>query len=290
MIRIFECPDKMLCRIDECLKRCRMGRRCLSLPTLRAIAEQRPWDGKPTTTQLLKGTREAYLEIIHDDLVVNPKDQVFKILGTKGHGLLEQFAEAGEISEERLHDEFASGKLDFYDPEIQALYDYKTWGSYKVMKALGLEIVEKETGEILKSGPNKGKPKMKKEIVHGKPDMWETELQLNHYRILIEAAGYPVRHMFVEAIVRDGGTYMATSRGLTDTVYLIPVKRMPDDEVKAYFENKSKALLKALETSMLPERCSDLENWDGRKCKEYCLVSGHCDYGQKLKEASSNDR
>lgn len=287
MISNFKCPDAIICAISECLKNCRMDRRCLSLPTLRLIAEQRPWEGKPSTTQLLKGTREAYLMIISDDLTEDPKDQVFRILGTKGHELLEQFTETGEISEERLHDEFASGKLDFYDPELKALYDYKTWGSYKVMKALGIEMVDEGTGELYKSGAKKGQEKTHKVVKQGIPDMWEAELQLNHYRLLVEASGFPVKHMFIEAIVRDGGTFSATNRGIKDNAYLIPVKRLPDDEVRAYFKAKSEALLKALETQILPERCSNLECWEGRKCKDYCLVADKCDYGRKLKESEN---
>ncbi len=289
MISNFKCPDSVTYPIKNCLKCCRMGKRCLSLPTLRAIAEQRPWDGKPTTTQLLKGTREAYLEIIHDDLVEDPRDQMFRILGTKGHGLVEQYAAEGEISETRLHDEFASGKLDFYDPVDKILYDYKTWGSYKVMKALGIEMVDEGTGEFYKSGAKKGQEKTHKVKKQGKPDMWEAELQLNHYRTFIEVAGLPVEQMYIEAIVRDGGTFSATNRGITENVYLIPVKKLPDDEVKSYFKAKSQALLKALETRTIPDRCNDLECWDGRKCKDYCLVVDYCDYGLKLKEASGNE-
>jgi hypothetical protein len=285
MIKFFSCPDKEKAQITDCLKKCRMGKRCLSLPTLRLVAEQRPWEGKPSTTQLLKGTREAYLEIIHDDLTEDPKSQMFRILGTKGHGLLEQFTEGAEISETRLHDEFASGKFDFYDPADKILYDYKTWGSYKVMKALGIEMVDEGTGEFYKTGAKKGLEKTHKVPKLGKPDMWEAELQLNHYRLFIEAAGLPVEQMYIEAITRDGGTYSANSRGIKENAYLIPVKRLPDDEVHSYFKAKSQALLKALETNTIPDRCSDLEDWDGRKCKDYCLVADYCDYGQKLKEA-----
>ena len=262
-----------------------MGKRCLSLPTLRAIAEQRPWTGTPSTTQLLKGTREAYLEITHDDLIEDPRDQMFRILGTKGHGLVEQYVADGELGEKRLHDEFASGKLDFYDPESKTLYDYKTWGSYKVMKALGYKQIEVGTGEYFKSGTRKGQEKTKKEIIQGTPDMWEAELQLNHYRTFVEAAGFPVKQMYIEAIVRDGGTFSAANRGIKENVYLISIKKLPDDEVKSYFKTKSTALLKALNEKILPERCSDLENWDGRKCKGYCIVADYCDYGRKLKEA-----
>ena len=285
MINRFKCPDEGLCLIKDCLKCCRMGKRCLSLPTLRAISEQREWDGKPSTTQLLKGTREAYLEIIHDDLIEDPRDQMFRILGTKGHGLVEQYVTDGELGEQRLHDEFASGKLDFYDPESKTLYDYKTWGSYKVMKALGIEMVDEGTGEFYKSGAKKGQEKTHKVIKQGKPDMWEAELQLNHYRTFVEATGFPVEKMFIEAIVRDGGTFSAANRGIKENVYLIPAKKLPDDEVKAYFKAKSTALLKALDEKTLPERCSDLENWDGRKCTGYCIVADYCDYGKKLKEA-----
>lgn len=281
MYKYFQCPDKQLCQINKCLENCRMGFRCLSIPTLRLIAEQRPWTGKPSTTQLLKGTREAYLEIIWDDLIEDPKDQLFRILGTKGHAILEPYA-INELAEIRLQDENATGAFDLYDPENQTLYDYKTWGSYKVMKALGIEVVEVETDEIYKQGPKKGQKKTKKETKQGTPDMKDTELQINHYRIMLEEVGHPVKEMYVEAIVRDGGTYMATSRGITENGYLIPVKRLPDNEVKEYFEAKNKALMTALETKIMPSICSSEERWEDKKCKDFCRVACHCDHGQKF--------
>jgi hypothetical protein len=276
MYKNFECPDGAEIEIQSCLKECQNCDRCLSLPTLRMIAEQRPWTGKPSTTQLLKGTREAYLEIIYDDLTMKPKDQVFRLLGTKAHDMLNKFS-INELSEDRLEDDNATGAFDLYDAENQTLYDYKTWGSYKVMKALGIEMVDVETGEFYKSGEKKGQPKTRKEPRQGTPDMKDTELQLNHYRTLIEAAGFPVKSMLVEAVVRDGGTFSATGRGITENVYLIPVKRLPDEEVKEYFTAKADALTKALETG-ITEPCTNEERWDDRKCKDYCGVNMHCDY------------
>ena len=281
--KYFQCPDKQTVEIENCLKECRMGSRCLSIPTLRLIAEQRPWAGKPSTTQLLKGTREAYLHIVKDDLVMAPKDQLFRILGTKGHAVLEQYTE-NELSEERLSSDVATGAFDLYDPESKTLYDYKTWGSYRVAMALGIEMVEVDTGEVYKTGAKKGQPKTRKEPKFtGNIDNRETELQLNHYRIMLEEAGFPVENIIVEAIVRDGGTMAATSRGITENGYLIPIRRLDDAEVIAYFTGKAEKLKQALETGSC-EKCTAEERWNDRKCQKYCDVAKHCEYGRQFME------
>lgn len=278
---MFKCPDGLEIPFSDCLKSCRMGNRCLSKRTLRMIAEQREWKGEPSTTQLLKGTREAYLEITQTDYSLDPMGELFRVLGSKAHAFLEEFTD-NELTEERLHDDIGSGQFDFYDPEDCGLYDTKTWGSYKVMKALGYRQETVETGEVFKSGARKGLPKTKKVLVQADPDMKDTEIQLNHYRMLLEAAGFEVRSMAVEAIVRDGGTYMAIGRGVDKNGYLIPVKRMPDEEVREYLQTKRDELIFALETEIMPEACTDEECWDGRKCAGYCRVARFCESGLKL--------
>ena len=231
--KYFICPDNQKCEISGCLQSCRMEKRCLSLPTLRAISQQREWTGIPSTTQLLKGTREAWLEIVNDDLIINPQDRMFSLLGTKVHGTLERHAD-NMLSEERISDEVSSGQMDCYDANSMTLYDYKTAGSYKVMQALGIVMVDVPTGEVYKTGEKKGQPKTRKEPQNGQPDMREWELQLNDYRIKLESQGFAVKDMYIEAIVRDGGTIAARSRGIIQNAYLIPVRRMPDEEVKTY--------------------------------------------------------
>ena len=274
--KYFECPDDgRKVTIERCLKDCVKEERCLSLPTLRMIAQQREWTGKPSVTQLLKGTREAYLMIVNDDLVMNPLKQLFRILGTKGHAVLEPYAD-NELSEEKLVSEIVTGTFDLYDPESKILYDYKTWGSYKVAAALGLKVVKVDTGEVYVSGAKKGQPKMKKQIVKGEPDMKDAELQLNYYRIMLEELGFPVEKMAIEAIVRDGGTYIAQSRGIDKNGYVIPVRRIPDKDVIAYFKTKRDQLLNALEKNIVPDFCTAEECWNDRKCKNYCDVSKHC--------------
>ena len=271
--KYFICPDNQKCEISGCLQSCRMEKRCLSLPTLRAISQQREWTGIPTTTQLLKGTREAWLEIVNDDLIINPQDRMFSLLGTKVHGTLERHTD-NMLSEERISDEVSSGQMDCYDANSMTLYDYKTAGSYKVMQALGIVMVDVPTGEFYKTGEKKGQPKTRKEPQNGQPDMREWELQLNDYRIKLESQGFAVKDMYIEAIVRDGGTIAARSRGIIQNAYLIPVRRMPDEEVKAYFKTKADALQSALATEVIPPPCTDEECWERRKCKSP-IVTGN---------------
>jgi len=249
------------------------------------IAEQRPWTGKPSTTQLLKGTREAYLEITQTGYSLDPMGELFRVLGSKAHAYLEEFTD-NELSEERLHDNICSGQFDFYDPETCTLVDTKTWGSYKVMKALGFKQETIETGEVFKSGPRKGLNKTKKIVVKAEPDMKDAEIQLNDYRMKLEATGFPVKEMFIEALIRDGGTYMAISRGIEKNGYLIPVKFIPDDEVRAYLQEKASSLHHALDTGELPQPCSEEERWadgpgPGRKCQRFCRVARFCDLGSQ---------
>ena len=181
------------------------------------------------------------------------------------------------------------GNLENFSEQLPNSFKENNKTNYNINLLQKIEIgykqIEVGTGEYFKSGTRKGQEKTKKEIIQGTPDMWEAELQLNHYRTFVEAAGFPVKQMYIEAIVRDGGTFSAANRGIKENVYLISIKKLPDDEVKSYFKTKSTALLKALNEKILPERCSDLENWDGRKCKGYCIVADYCDYGRKLKEA-----
>ena len=275
----FICPDGDTNLISDCLYSCRMSDqlpagRCLSLRTLRLIAEQREWTGTPTTTQLLKGTMEAYLELT-TDYTVNPQDELFRVHGTRAHHLLEQYHE-DDLGEERLHDEICSGQFDFYDTTDQALFDTKTWGSYRIMRALGLKQVEVNTGEFFKTGPRKGLPKTRKEWVDGgEPDLFNEEIQLNDYRMKLEAAGFAVSGMFIEALARDGNTYMARNRGVEQNGVLIPIQRLKDSIVREYLTSKRDNLLNALEFGWT-DKCNSRENWEGRKCDRYCRVAAAC--------------
>lgn len=248
--------------------------RCLPARTLRLIGEQREWSGVPSTTQLLKGTRESYLEIT-EDFPIDPQDAIFRVIGTKSHGALEQFVGDNELSEERLFDDVSSGQFDIYDNGV--LIDTKTSGSYKVMKALGLKSIDVDTGEIYKSGKKKGLPKTRKEIVNGyHRERLDWAIQLNDYRIKIESCGFPVHTMAIEALVRDGNTFMAQSRGIDFNGRLIPINRISDHWIRRYMATKAKRLHEALKTGEMPPMCSYRETWGGKKCKRYCNVRDIC--------------
>jgi len=277
--KFFVCSDGEQISITDCLNKCRMewclpAGRCLSIRTLRLIAEQREWTGKPSTTQLLKGTREAYLELT-TEYAINPQDAIFRIIGTKSHGALDAYVGNNELGEERLESEFSTGQFDFYDNGV--LIDTKTSGSYKVMKALGYYQANIETGEYYKSGAKKGLPKTRKEIREGGyKNRLDWAIQLNDYRMKLEALGFPVHQMVIEALCRDGGTYIAQQRGITFNGTLIPINRISDHWIKRYMGAKHRALMQALETGEMPPQCRKRETWGGRKCEKYCDVKDTC--------------
>ena len=277
----FICTDGQTIPFDQCYNDCRIAdqhpaKRCMALRNLRMIGEAREWSGKPSVTQLLKGTRESYLEITKP-YYINPQDAIFRIIGTKAHAELDKYTGDNEIGEIRLELEGITGAFDYYHD--QCLYDSKTYGSYKVMKCLGIEMVSEPTGEIYKTGPKKGQMKTKKMPRQGVPDLTEQALQLNMYRLMLQDSGFPVQKMFLDIAVRDGGIQVATTRGVKQNAYLIEVPFMDDDSVLAHFRAKRDALLTALETGITPSPCSIDERWQGRKCQSYCNVAAWCDLG-----------
>ncbi len=285
----FICPDSGRSLFNDCFTHCRIADqfpagRCMALRNLRMIAEQRPWTGKPSVTQLLKGTREARLAIT-EDYYIDPQGAIFRIVGTKAHAELDKHTGDNELGEIRLELEGITGAFDYLDEEGN-LFDVKTYGSYKAMVCLGYKQVDVPTGEVYKTdckSGRKGDPKYRKETVQGEPELTEQALQLNMYRMMLEDAGFPVKQMFLDIAVRDGGIRAATSRGITQNAYLIPVPKLPDDEVLAYFLPKRDALLWHLASGTMPEPCTEEERWQGRKCLNYCNVAEFCDYGRELK-------
>jgi hypothetical protein len=279
----FICPDGGKILHEDCYKGCRIpeqfpAKRCMALRNHKLIGDVRAFNNKPSVTECLKGTRERYLEIINP-YYIDPQSAIFRIIGTKAHAELDKFTGDNELGEIRLELEGITGAFDYYENEC--LYDSKTYGSYKVMKCLGIEMVDVPTGEVYKTGPKKGQVKTKKMPRQGVPDLTEQTLQLNMYRLMLEDSGFPVKKMFLDIAVRDGGIQVATTRGVKQNAYLIEVPHMDDSEVLAYFRSKRDALLTALENKQLPPPCSMDERWQGRKCQSYCNVAEWCDLGGK---------
>ena len=288
------CPDGETIKTEDCLKHCRMSERCITRPTAEQMTRNRPWTGTPSTTECLNGTREAYLKRMKD-YYVDPQGRAFALLGTRHHTRMEGAADRvrNVLAEERFNDDTdeVSGIVDLLEPidgeaNLYDLTDYKTWGSYSVMKALGNYEVVVHLGEHYKSGKKKGQEKTRKEIRQdpSKSDFGDPLMQLNRYRIFLERVGFPIRKMKIQATVRDGGTYMAINRKIDRNLYVFEIPRLEDRLVIDYFSRKSADLVEAITKEEMPAPCQPDECWEGRKCGKFCDVWSFCPQGREARE------
>lgn len=262
----FWCLDKEKIEIEKCLQRqgCRMGERCATIPYLRFAAENREWRG--VTPSMAGDGPRIHLLKETTWYTVDPYTKAFASLGVHVHGKLSIHRLTKDVlAEERMEDKDSKGTLDLLEEDEWKdghfiLTDYKTWGSYKAMKAMGL-VKEKGTREWY--------------IDPEKADKRETDLQLNRYRITVEKNGFPISRMRVQVIPRDANTVTATGRGIFRQMYIIPVERLPDDKVLTYYQRLGDAVKKGMETGWAP-RCGPWECWNGRRCNGYCDVAEAC--------------
>lgn len=266
----FLCPDGIKRPVKQCLEKCpRKEGRCLALSHLTYIGtSQREWEGQSSVTQLIKPTRLAWLEIVKD-YSVNPDDMAFMMYGTLHHRRLEAINKKLEgLSEQKIIGEI-SGTLDRLEPDelhdgYYKLLDYKLVGAYSVAKALGLQQKNGDTAD---------------------PDMLDWELQLNKYRMLLEADPklaplFPISRLLIQATIRDSGLRQIKSLELPCRMPMIPVRKLEDDFVTEYFTSKDLDLHKALSSGVMPPMCSYNGRWGGRRCqKQYCFVHYFCPEG-----------
>lgn len=286
----FVCPNGNEVAIKNCLEQCVDCNRCMFLPTLRSVAKSLDRKlGKPTVTELLCGTREAYLKKT-TDYAIDPMQQLFALHGTGVHAIQENQTEGEVLSEIRLNDDVTSGKFDLYgqiySQDNKTLGDYKVTSSYKIMRALGYYKVDEPTGEVYKTGAKKGQPKTRKVFrSDGVRYLMDWAIQINYYRILLEEQGFEVKEMFIQAFVRDFSLRIAAERNVTKPLYIIPINKISNHWIKLYMETKAKRLQTALENNTLPPVCSRKERWGNRKCQDYCDVADHCAFGCKIRDA-----
>ena len=290
----FICPDSEVIATARCLEKCRMPRRCLSEPYLRACAAERPIGDHPSVTQLLNGTMLMYLRATVP-YTASPKSRAFAVDGTRYHAILASTVEDDAISEERFAGDLWTGQPDYLEPVEggYCLWDFKRYGSWRVAKFVGLVAEKRDdpSGEVYaKSGSwgRAGEPKQVK-VWHRNPlvaDTREVDLQLNAYRMLAEAHGLPIVDMRLQITVRDGGLAVARERGITELICVEDVVRLPDDEVRGYFAAKREALATALADGWT-RPCEPHERWDDVRCRDYCEVVTACEYGRGVLGAIS---
>lgn len=233
----------------------------------------------------------------------------FMALGIGSHNILDENTADKDTSEEWLKDGLIVGRSDLLEAEgddLNILTDYKVSGSYKVAMAMGIvegdpeplyddfgnPIVYQRNGK----GFSKGDQKMQKtyKIDPEQSDNWEYSMQLNKYRQMYELNGIKISQMRIFFLVRDGGTHMAKSRGVMENIYLLDIPRIPDEEVKEFFENRAVGFARIMKDASCifgtPEEvvektikagievsiCNRRETWDGRRCENYCSYSSAC--------------
>lgn len=293
------CPDGKECTTKQCFTKCRLEEqlvsgRCMSLPTLYSVLQERPWAGKPSTTQLLQGTRELFLKITQD-YSIDPQQQVFAMYGTAIHSKLEGMEVPDSLKEERLHDEYSSGAFDYFDKKTNSLWDFKTYGSFKAAKIIGIGQRKIPIGTF-KNGNTKYKTLFTED---GHKDRLDLSIQLNDYRTKLEAIGEKVENLFCEMLVRDGNTQVARNRGVFRNTYIVKINKISNWWIEKWKKIKYKNVMEALESGIMPEPCKPRERWcyyDSRKerivnnkCRMYCQVWRSCDIGRLEHEEEIDD-
>jgi hypothetical protein len=289
--------------IKDCLKLggCQMKDRCATLPYLRLVGYDREWRGV-TPSAAGTGPRLLYLKAT-TDYVIDPNDRSFAAIGTGTHAKLSLHQYTHDVlSEEELSDGKIKGiadvlEIDENSPkmDLYILNDYKTFGSYKAARVMGIISVDRplldEKGKpvLLKSGKNKGKPKTRK-VVEYRPERKENRevaLQLNRYRILFERYNFPVSKINIQINPRDGNTYMAKNRGIDRNLYMEPIPILPDQEILDFYDKLQAEVDEAFKTGWI-RQCNAWESWNGRRCKGYCEIAAACvemDASQQRKAA-----
>ena len=259
----------------------------VSLPTLLHMSKDRDPDRKPSTTELIQGTCQSYLQRTQD-YYIYPDDNAFSLAGTLHHLKLEESSSVVDRlgSEITVESNGITGTVDLYDKDTKMLIDYKFSGSYKIAKCLGIQAkhgyhpteVYKKSGRWGKAGT----PRRVKEFYIDKDtaDMEDWGWQVNFYRYLLEQNGYPVDSMYVQATVRDAGLQVSRERGLDKKIYMIDVPYINNEHLLDMFIVKRDALLLSLDNEELPDKCTDEETWNGTKCKSYCSVRDICPYNK----------
>lgn len=252
----FICPDGEKVTTEECFSACRLrsvlpAGRCKALPLLKKVSKSRIWDGKPSTTQLLTGAREQFLKITQP-YFVDPDKKTAAVIGSGVHSLLYKLTDI-ETAEETLFNELLQGTYDMYDPETQTLYDYKTWGTYKLVKIF--------------KGTNDEKADA----------LFDVTLQLHQYMFLLKEKypDIPINNLAIQVVSRETNLSYARRHNINIGSPLIIIPMLPKTVVEDYFNLKATMLKTALDTGWAP-LCSNRETWNGKKCSQYCEVADIC--------------
>ena len=213
--------------------------------------------GDVSVTELLKPPQMAYLQSQHDaEIAEDVSERIWQLWGSAAHEVLYRATNKDAvIAEKRLTMELAgwtvAGKADIYDTETQEITDYKTASVWSV--------VFEPAGRV------------------------EHHQQLNLYRVLFEANGYPIKSLRLIHILRDWNRKDSLNRSNYPRIpiHVLNVPLWPQEEAEAFLARRVMLHQAAREEGRY-DGCTDAERWinakgDYPRCETYCNVSSWCD-------------
>lgn len=264
-------------------------------------ADRRKWNGTPHITDLIKGTREAFL-LYTADCVIDLDATAHALGGLFKHGKLEDvFVDNSRYTfraEQKVNWLDIDGRLDAmlldFNQHIIYIDDLKTAGAYKYKTYSGIstkkEPVLDEFGNTvyIKSGKNKGMPKTKNTFVRsaGERDNLEYDVQISFYGHALQEQDPQLKdwkmYLHIFFMIRDGGMAASKSQGINFNTMREPVNIIPKDMLTEHLVPRRKALVDSINSGLVPDMCTRKERWDDRKCcLAYCSAFEVC---KKLQE------
>lgn len=231
----FDCKrGKVL--FSHCFAYCPEAERCRPLAVLKQYEFKRKLTGY-STTELIQPTCQMYLKKT-TDYYESPDNMEYALEGKMMHSVLDTPI-TDALQEERIKDEINSGSFDLYRNGV--LEDYKRIKSYKIKM-------------MLKNGP----------VVSA----FDYCLQLNDYRMKLEAAGFKVNEMALWVCCSDFGFLEKKAIQRWNRFIIPPLTNTA--RLKSYFIFKKNELEKFDKAGAPLYACKDRENWNGRRCQDYC--------------------
>lgn len=272
------------------------------------VGKRRNYKGTMGVTTALNGHRYNYLryKVLPD---IDLDGSAFMALGIGAHSMMDDNAADKDKSEVWLEDGKIVGRSDTLETVagLKVLNDYKVSGSFKVAKAMGIvegpkkpvydeygnPVLYRRSGKGYKAGDQK----MEKTwiIDPEKREHWEYSMQLNKYRIMFKKQfGTEPDLMNIYFIVRDGDTISARSRGVLNRTYLLEIPKIEDEKVDEFYNvqvekfdeimtatadiegTPGEVIAKTIASGVEIPMCDTRENWNGRRCENYCSYASVC--------------
>jgi len=262
---MFICPDGYEINHGDCLKSCRMGRRCAPRPLLYAHADTRPVrDRWYSATQLLNSPKQVHLEREHN-YAVSPIKGIPSLFGTAFHLLMEKYSRDIPYTDAEMYF-VATVQTKYGDANFSGICDYV---DYAEALSTDWKVTSKFGFEKLQKGDFSEKNYVEQQSLY-KPFLFPN-----------------IPTNMVSVVYREWGARMASELDMLES-YELPI--IQEDEILAWLVERIEEQIAVDEGMIEPRDCTPKECWqsrDGRKrnkCAGYCGGKEVCEQYQTWKE------